>query len=47
MNAKGLGVFTSANAEYPDFEIHKDFTSLAAAKSYLNGLANISSTSTT
>lgn len=47
MNAKGLGVFTSASAEYPDFEIHKDFTSLAAAKSYLNGLANISSTSTT
>lgn len=47
MTAKGLGVFTSANAEYPDFEIHKDFTTLAAAKAYLNTMANISSVSTT
>ena len=46
MNAKGLGIFASANAEYPDFEIHKDFSTLAAAKTYLNSLANISTTST-
>lgn len=42
----GAGVFLSASSEDPDFAQHKTFSSFAAAKSYLNGLANISAVTT-
>lgn len=42
----GAGVFLSATAEDPDFAQHKTFSTFAAAKSYLNGLANISAVTT-
>lgn len=42
----GAGVFMSAASEDPDFAQHKTFSSFAAAKSYLNGLANISAVTT-
>ena len=42
----GAGVFLSASAEDPDFVEHKTFSSLAAAKAFLNGLANISAVTT-
>lgn len=42
----GAGVFLTAAAEDPDFAQHKTFSSFAAAKSYLNGLANISAVTT-
>lgn len=42
----GAGVFLSASSEDPDYAQHKTFSSFAAAKSYLNGLANISAVTT-
>ena len=42
----GAGVFLSASAEDPDFVEHKTFSSLTAAKAFLNGLANISAVTT-
>ena len=46
MTGKGTGIFP-ADANDPDYATHKTFTTFAAAKSYLNGLANISSGTST
>lgn len=45
LNGRGTGVFLTANAETPEFEIHKDFETLAAAKAWLNTQAGITSSS--
>ena len=42
INGKGMGVWLSESDEYPNFAEHKDFTTLAAAKAYLNAKADIS-----
>ena len=42
INGKGMGVWLSESDEYPNFAEHKDFTTLVAAKSYLNTKADIS-----
>ena len=42
INGAGAGVFQSAGAEEPEYAEHKTFDTLAAAKAYLNGKANIS-----
>lgn len=42
----GAGVFLSASAEDPDFVEHKTFSSLTAAKAFLDGLANIGAVTT-
>ena len=42
ISGKGAGVFLDAAAEDPDYVEHKTFATLAAAKAYLNGKANIS-----
>ena len=42
----GAGVFLSAGAEEPDFAEHKTFSTFAAAKTFLNGLASISAATT-
>lgn len=44
LNGRGTGVFLTAGAETPEFEIHKDFATLAAAKTWLNTVAGITST---
>lgn len=46
ISGKGAGVYLSANADHPDFVEHKEFSSLADAKSYLNTKAGISVVST-
>lgn len=46
IRGKIAGVFTSSGQEHPDFMEHEDFTTLAAAKSYLNTKANISTSTT-
>lgn len=38
----GSGVFLTSGAEVPDFAEHETFSTLAAAKAYLNGKAGIS-----
>lgn len=47
MSGRGTGIFTTSAQEHPDFCEHETFTTLAAAKAYLNGLAGISSGTTT
>jgi phi13 family phage major tail protein len=42
MNGVGSGVFLTSGAEVPDFAEHETFSTLAAAKAYLNGKAGIS-----
>ena len=42
ISGRGAGVFLTAAAEVPDFAEHKTFTSLTAAKAYLNTKAGIS-----
>lgn len=42
LTGNGTGVFQSASAEEPDFYVHKSFTTMADAKSWLNGKAGIS-----
>lgn len=42
ISGRGAGVFLAAAAEVPDFAEHKTFTSLTAAKTYLNTKAGIS-----
>lgn len=46
ITGKGMGVFLSASDEDPNFAEHKTFSSLAAAKSYLNTKADISAATT-
>jgi len=46
ITGRGSGVYLSASAEDPDFAEHKDFETLSAAKTWLNGLANISAATT-
>lgn len=46
LNGRGAGVYLSAGDNYPKFAQHQDFTTLAAAKAWLNGLANISAATT-
>ena len=41
LSGRGAGVFLAAAAEAPDFAEHKTFTSLTAAKAYLNTKAGI------
>ena len=41
ISGTGAGVFLSSGATDPDFVEHQTFTTLAAAKSYLNGKAGI------
>ena len=45
LNGKGSGVYLDSSGDVV-FAIHKDFTGLTAAKAWLNGLANISGTTT-
>ena len=40
LNGRGMGVYVDSSDD-PAFNDHKDFTNLAAAKSYLNSKANI------
>ena len=40
LNGRGMGVYVDSSDE-PAFNDHKDFTTLSAAKSYLNSKANI------
>lgn len=42
INGRIAGVFTESGQEHPDFMAHQKFTTLAAAKSYLNTKAGIS-----
>lgn len=42
VSGKGAGVLLSSGAEAPDFAEHKTFSTLASAKTYLNGKAGIS-----
>lgn len=44
ISGKGTGVFLSANDEKPDFAEHKTYSTLTAAKSYLNTKAGIEPT---
>lgn len=46
ISGTGAGVFLSASAEHPDFEEHKTFSTFAAAKTFLNGLAGIGAATT-
>ena len=41
LSGRGAGVFLAAAAEHPDFAEYKTFSSLTAAKAYLNGKAGI------
>ena len=41
INGTGAGVYLSSGATDPDFAEHKTFSTLAAAKTFLNGLAGI------
>lgn len=47
ISGKGMGVYLSASDDYPNFVEHKSFTSLSAAKAYLNAKAGISDSETT
>ena len=42
-SGKGMGVFLAAGAADPDFMEHKSFATIALAKAYLNGKADIGS----
>lgn len=42
----GAGVFLAADADDPDFVIHKTFSSFSAAKTFLNTKANIGAVTT-
>lgn len=46
ISGAGAGVFLSSTTEHPDYAEHKTFSTFAAAKSYLNGLAGITSIGT-
>lgn len=41
LNGKGAGVYQSADAEEPDFFVHKSFSTMADAKTWLKGKAGI------
>ena len=45
LNGRGFGVYLDSGDD-PSFSDHKDFTSLEAAKTWLNGLADISGSGT-
>ena len=47
INGTGMGVFLASADEKPKFAVHETFTSLAAAKAWLNTKANISTSATT
>ena len=47
INGTGMGVYLTSGAEDPDFATHQTFTTLAAAKAYLNTKAGISTQSAT
>jgi hypothetical protein len=47
INGTGMGVFLATADEKPKFAVHETFTSLAAAKAWLNTKANISTSATT
>ena len=47
LNGTGAGVYLSADAEEPDFATHKDFETVAAAKTWLESMANIQAATTT
>ena len=44
INGTGMGVFLASADEKPKFAVHETFTTLAAAKAWLNTKANISAT---
>lgn len=46
MNGTGMGVFQDSDAADPDFATHKTFSSMSAAKTWLNTMANISAATT-
>jgi len=46
LNGRGAGVYLSSSDNYPRFAKHEDFTTLAAAKTWLQSLANIGGTTT-
>ena len=46
ISGTGNGVFLTAAAEEPDFAEHKTFETFTAAKTWLNSVANLSSTTT-
>ena len=46
ISGKGLGVYLSASQEKPKFVVHKTFSTLAAAKSWLQTKANIGTVTT-
>ena len=47
ITGKGAGVFLSADANQPDFAEHKTFSTFAAAKAFIDNLANIAAASST
>ena len=44
INGTGMGVFLASADEKPKFAVHETFTTMAAAKAWLNTKANISAT---
>lgn len=47
INGTGMGVFLATADEKPKFAVHETFATLAAAKTWLNSKANISTSATT
>lgn len=47
INGTGMGVFLAAADAHPKFAVHETFTTMAAAKAWLNTKANISTSATT
>lgn len=47
LTGRGMGAFLDDEDEYPNFAEHQTFNTLAAAKSYLDGKANISAGTST
>ena len=47
ISGTGAGVFLAADADQPDYAEHKTFSTFAAAKTFLDGLAGIEAAATT